>query len=161
MQIDISRQKVSRYFKSHYFRWSSRTKLLAPEESLRKTTMQFPCSKNTLASLSITRPYNLLYTSENISFKIYEWKAMMTTSERKQLPLNGMKVNIFLNSWTKFPLNNSQPSKALKFNRQLLKLKKKNRQSSKPPSHWDPPCIHHSAMIIINVPMFSRKGGST
>ena len=36
--------------------------------------MQFPCSKNTLASLGITRPYNLLYTSENVSFKILRVK---------------------------------------------------------------------------------------
>ena len=51
--------------------------------------MQFPCSKNTLASLGITRPYNLLYTSENVSFKILRVKGK-TTSETKQLLLNGM-----------------------------------------------------------------------
>ena len=43
-------------------------------------------------------------------------------------------VNINLNSSTKFPLNNHQSSKALKFNRQPLKLKKVtvNRQSYHP-----------------------------
>ena len=74
--------------------------------------------------------------------------------------MHGMKVNIFLNSCTKFPLNNSQRSKALKFNRQLLKLEKKG-QSSKPAPHWDPRIHHDAAMIIANVSMFSRKAGST
>ena len=44
------------------------------------------------------------------------------------------EVNIFFNSWTKCLLNNRRQSKALKFNRQLLKLEKKsNRQLSVPP----------------------------
>ena len=73
--------------------------------------------------------------------------------------MHGMKVNIFLNSCTKFPLNNSQRSKALKFNRQLLKLEKKvNRQSQHP--------IETLAFImmqqwLLQMSMFSRKAGST
>ena len=41
------------------------------------------------------------------------------------------KVDINFNSWRKFPLDNRQPSKALKFNRQLSKSAKLNRQPSK------------------------------
>ena len=44
----------------------------------------------------------------------------------------------FPDVWTKFPLNNRQPSKAVKFNRQPSKVEKIYRQPSKVPPHWDP-----------------------
>jgi len=77
-------------------------------------------------TLDITRPYNSLI-SENIS-KCY-------TCERKRQPSKISKtqqlisiyteVNIYLNSWTKFPLNKRQTSKALELNHQQSKLEKK------------------------------------
>ena len=74
--------------------------LLAPEESLNwKTCSQF---SNTI-SPDITRPYTLLI-SENL----------ITT-----VNVNFTEVNMYLNSWTKFPLkvpNNRRPSKSVKFN---------------------------------------------
>ena len=45
----------------------------------------------------------------------------------------GQEVNICENSWTKFPLNKRQPSKALKFSRQPSKSEKINHQPSKLP----------------------------
>ena len=50
-----------------------------------------------------TRPHNL-HISENSS-KFYYWKAK-TTPKTQQLILIYTEVNIYLNSWTKFPLIN-------------------------------------------------------
>ena len=50
-----------------------------------------------------TRPHNL-HISENSS-KFYYWKAK-TTPRTQQLILIYTEVNIYLNSWTKFPLIN-------------------------------------------------------
>ena len=56
----------------------------------------------------------------------------------RELMLIHAQVNIYQNSCTKFPLNNRQPSKALKFNCQPSKLERNNRQPLKLPPHWDP-----------------------
>ena len=55
-----------------------------------------------------------------------------------QLMLIHAQVNIYQNPCTKFPINNRQPSKALKFNCQPSKLERNNRQPLKLPPHWDP-----------------------
>ena len=66
-----------------------------------------------------TRPYNLL-RSENIS-KFSKRKAK-TKLQNTKVNINLYEVNFtFKNSWTKFPLNNPQPSKSLKFNCQQSK----------------------------------------
>ena len=54
-----------------------------------------------------SKSYNLLI-SENIS-KFDKWRAK-TTSKTQQSKLIYIKVKIYLNFWTKFPLNNRQPS---------------------------------------------------
>ena len=84
--------------------------------------------------LDITIPYNL-FISENIS-TFYKWKAK-TTSQNKSANIDSYRsrgvlteVNIYVNVWTKFPLDNRQPPKALLFNRQPSKLEKINRQPS-------------------------------
>ena len=69
-----------------------------------------------------------------------------------QLMLIHAQVNIYQNPCTKFPINNRQPSKALKFNRQLSKWGKNNLEPLKLPPHWDPwswrtnnaSCVRHS-----------------
>ena len=130
MQINVNLRKVSRYFKSHYFSWSSRTygswrfsKLEKPAPIFSKTH-----------SLDITRPYNLLIFE--IISKFYKWKTKSTSNKTQQLTPILTEVNIFLNSWTK-------PSKTLKFNRQPSKL----------PPHWDllkqyRPNTDHSLAIL-------------
>ena len=86
-------------------------------------------------SLDITKACNLLI-SQNIS-KFHRWKAK-AASKTQQLILIKTEINAHLNSWIKFLLNNSQPSKGLKFNRQTSQLEKKNnRQSSKLPPRWE------------------------
>ena len=52
-------------------------------------------------SLDITRRYNVL-KSENVA-TFHKWKAK-TTFKAQQLMLINTEINIFLNSWTKFPL---------------------------------------------------------
>ena len=48
------------------------------------------------------------------------------------------KLILTLTHATEFPLDNRQPSKALKFNRQTSKWTKFNRQPSKLHAHWEP-----------------------
>ena len=81
IEIIINRQGVSRFFKSQYFR----------------TDNKFPSFQKNSLSLDITRRYNVL-KSENVA-KFHKWRAK-TTSKAQQL----MLINIFLNSWTEFPL---------------------------------------------------------
>ena len=81
-------------------------------------------------SPDITRPYNFLISQNTM--KIYSTeKGQDTTFSTLIYTL----VNIYLNSWIRFPVNNRQPSKALKLNRQPSKLEKfytVNRQSYQP-----------------------------
>ena len=59
------------------------------------------------------------------------WKSK-ATSKTQQVIVNYTEVNIYFNSWTKFSLNNGQPSKC---SRQTSKLEKKTtvkRQSYHP-----------------------------
>ena len=90
--------------------------ILAPEESL-NWKIQFPCSQKT-----ISRQYKILQLA-NICRSV-NWGR-----NNLQNIINLYGSNIFLNFWTKFPLNINhryQSSKALKFNRQQSKLKNKN-----------------------------------
>ena len=74
-------------------------------------------------SLDITRPYNLLISG---SISKFSKRKVKTTSKTQQLILIYTEVHFYLNSWTKFPLNNCQPSKALGFNRKPSNLEKIN-----------------------------------
>ena len=87
-------------------------------------------------SLDITRPYNLLI-SESIS-KFPKRKAK-TTSRTLQLILTYTEVHFYLNSWTKFLLNNCQPSKALGFIRNRKKIT--NRKPPKLPKAQYLACV--------------------
>ena len=51
--------------------------------------------------------------------------------QTQQLILIYTKVNNYLNFWTKFPLNNREPSKSLKFNLELSKATTQPRPSTK------------------------------
>ena len=78
--------------------------LLAPKEAL---NLKNHVSKISSLNLDSTKPYNLLVSGNlSIFFDFF-------LSERAE---KSPKVNI--NSWTKFPFDHSQPSKAVKFNRQ-------------------------------------------
>ena len=55
--------------------------------------------------LDNTIPYNLL-VSENI-LKFYKWKAKKN-SKTHQLKLIHTEVDIYVNFWTQFPINNRQ-----------------------------------------------------
>ena len=78
--------------------------------------------------LLLNRHYNRLLTGSISGFKIL----MINCIDKNK------KVNINFNSWKKFPLDNRQPSKALKFNSQPSKSAKFNRQPSKLHPHCDP-----------------------
>ena len=106
MQVNISYQKVFRHLKFYYFSWSSRT-----SGSWRISTGKLSkhVFKNTLA-------------------KHYKTLQRAYISKTQKLILIYTENNIYLNSSTKFLLNNRQPSKYWKFNRQPSKL----------PSNWDP-----------------------
>ena len=86
--------------------------------------------------LDITIPNNLLI-SKNIS-KFYKWKAK-TTFKTQQWILTHTEVDIYVNVWTKFPLNNRQPSKAVQnLTVSHQNYKKNNRQQLKLPPHRHP-----------------------
>ena len=58
-----------------------------------------------------------------------EWQIKDNLQDAKvKINLFISEINIYLNSWSKFLLNNRQPFRALKFNRQPSKL----------PPHWYP-----------------------
>ena len=70
---------------------------------------------------SFSRRFKTLELISVGSSKFYYVKGQ-DNHQTQQLILIYTKVNNYLNSWTKFPLNNRKPSKALKFNRELSKL---------------------------------------
>ena len=131
MQKSDNRQRVSRYLKFHHFSWSSRT-----SGSWRISTLEkpVPMLSKTL-SLDITRPYNLL----TLIFRNFSSERLRQRPDRQQQEPINAEVNIYLNSWTKFPPINYQPAtvkSSLTFNRQLSKWLKNSRQPSKLPPHW-------------------------
>ena len=131
MQKSDNRQRVSRYLKFHHFSWSSRT-----SGSWRISTLEkpVPMLSKTL-SLDVTRPYNLL----TLIFRNFSSERLRQRPDRQQQEPINAEVNIYLNSWTKFPPINYQPAtvkSSLTFNRQLSKWFKNNRQPSKLPPHW-------------------------
>ena len=87
----------------------------APREFLNSKN-QFSCQKTFF--LDNTVPYNLL-VSENI-LKFYKLKAK-TTSKTHQLILIHTEVDIYVNFWTQFPLNNRQKLSILTVSRQNWK----------------------------------------
>ena len=91
MQTNINRQKVSRYFKSLYT-LANLHRLLAPEESpkWKSQTLQ---DLRTGLHLKIFRN----------SIRKYKCKAK-ANSKTQHLILIYAEDNIYLNSWTKFPV---------------------------------------------------------
>ena len=108
MQGNINYQKVFRHLKFHYF--SDPHGLRAPEESLNWKT-QYTCFQK-----------HTRWTLQDLTTCLY----FSNTSKTQKLILIYTENNTYLNSWTKFLLNNRQPSKYSKFNRQPSTV---NRQS--------------------------------
>ena len=130
--VVIRRETVSRSFKSHYFSYSSRTAGI-----FLTGTTSFHVPKYTQFTVFSTHlplnfHYNGLLSGSTSGFKI----SMINCIDKKK------KVNINFNSWGKSPLDNHQPSKALRFNRQPSNRAKFNRQPSKLHLHSDlPQCV--------------------
>ena len=67
--INIDREKISRYFKSHYFNWSSRD---SGSWRISKLENQSPCSqKHSFVDITTCKILQLAYISEIIS-KLYD-----------------------------------------------------------------------------------------
>ena len=109
MQSNINRQNVSRYFRSHHFSWSSRTFGSWGISSLEKTRAML---SKTL-SLNITRPS--LQLSYILKYLESLYAKCQGNLQNNSWILIYTEANIYFNSWTKFSLNNRQPSKLLWF----------------------------------------------
>ena len=74
-----------------------------------------------LLLLDIISPFELAYIWNY--FEILKMKGQDNLQKTTvNINLYRLLVNIYWNSWTKFPLNNRQPSKSVKINGQLSKL---------------------------------------
>ena len=83
----------------------------------------------------------ILYHEKNGGCNLgFSWKrswnagiSANTTSKTERLISSYTQINVYLNYWTKFLFHSCQPSKALKFNRQL---------SNQLSPHWAPLLVH-------------------
>ena len=109
-QVNINRQKVLKYLNFHYFSWSSRIPSLLKNLLIGK--LSFHVLRNTLF-----RHYKTLQPA-------YIWKYLefLEAKGHTKVNINYTEIDIKLIPWTKLLVNNRQPSKALKCNRQPSKL---------------------------------------
>ena len=102
MQIDINRYNFQGI--SNLTMLADLHGLLAPKEAL---NLKKPCFKNILSKSGQYKTLQLACI-----WKSFDFFRFFLSERAGKSP----KVNI--NSWTKFPFDHSQPSKAIKFNRQ-------------------------------------------